>query len=201
MKYTLGVISLLIWVALNIIIQSFEEKKLNLSKLKDPKQYIGGGILLILELVNAYYISEFNSFIFAYLMTIILFYISVEDIKTKEVSNKAVIAMFIVAIPSIYFINRDIVLKVLIGFLVISLVLFGISKLTKGALGMGDVKVISALTLYLGFEGSMIIVFLASFLVAIIGIFFLIKSFSNKNKEIPFIPFILIAMIIFNSTF
>ena len=61
--------------------------------------------------------------------------------------------------------------------------------------GMGDAFIIMVTGLYLGFMDTLILLWISSVLAAVFGII-TIRIYDNKEKELPFVPFLLIGFII-----
>jgi prepilin signal peptidase PulO-like enzyme (type II secretory pathway) len=130
------------------------------------------------------------------ILMIILILACIEDVKTKTISNKLIIFSLIIGITMV-FINPDINCKqAILGGLVAFLSLWVISFLSKGDLGMGDVKLFATVGLYIGLEKVMQAMFYSAILSGIVGVILLIKSVSNKNKAMPFAPFVLIGVLV-----
>lgn len=129
---------------------------------------------------------------------IILFFLSIEDVKTMTVPVKGIIMIFISGAvlcisgsePVVFHIN---------GWLLLSFTAF-LTALVSGGLGGGDVRLFSALGFALGVSEG-IRIFMLSFLLS--GLFVLmIKLLPARiriinrvkiKKEIPFVPFIAVS--------
>jgi leader peptidase (prepilin peptidase)/N-methyltransferase len=196
--YFLPIGALILWLFYGVIENSVKDKKINFSVLKNKFTYLQGIILVILIGVLTYYEEPSIKLVLDSIVTFLLFALALIDIKEKVVSNKVIIMLGIVSVASVFIINKDNLINIGIAFLVTSIVVFLLSKFTNEALGYGDAILLSILSLYYGLDGILMVLFLASLFVAIIGIFYLIKSFKNRKKEMPFVPFILIACILVN---
>ncbi|MBD7910125.1 prepilin peptidase [Clostridium cibarium] len=196
--YFLPIGALILWLFYGVIESSIKDKKINFSVLKNKFTYLQGIILVILIGGLTYYEEPCIKLIFDSIVTFLLFALALVDIKEKVVSNKVIIMLAVVSVASVFVINKDNLINVGIAFLVISIVVFLLSKFTNEALGYGDAILLSILSLYYGLDGILMVLFLASLFVAIIGVFYLIKSFKNRKKEMPFVPFILVACILVN---
>lgn len=83
----------------------------------------------------------------------------------------------------------------LVVSLIVVLLFFIISKITKESLGRGDVWVIGSILLAIGLKKGMEIIFLGFLLAGIYGgILMIVKKCSGK-KSIPFIPFLLVGFL------
>lgn len=66
--------------------------------------------------------------------------------------------------------------------------------LSKGGMGAGDVKLFSVLGLLLGWEGTFLLIFLTTLLIAVTGIILILRKQKEKSSRLPAGPFILLAM-------
>lgn len=117
-------------------------------------------------------------------------FISKEDIKTKSIKNKHLLYMAgIGAVLILASLNRDIYFSALLGMLLGFLISFLVSWFSKEGIGMGDVKLIAVVGLYLGAERLGIAVFWGLVLVLLFGIFRLVTKKADRKTEYPFAPF------------
>ncbi len=72
---------------------------------------------------------------------------------------------------------------------------FGVSKVTREAVGYGDSWVILLLGIQLGIMQALQILFVASILAAVFAVFYLWKQNWNRNVTLPFLPFLAISYI------
>ncbi|HDM9239218.1 TPA: prepilin peptidase, partial [Listeria innocua] len=68
--------------------------------------------------------------------------------------------------------------------------------LFRKGIGLGDIKILITLSSFLGFEMGYIIFFLSIVLGAIILLSALVLKKVEKNKQVPFVPYIFISFII-----
>ncbi len=68
-----------------------------------------------------------------------------------------------------------------------------ISVCTKQAIGLGDGLVLLVVGIFIGLWKTLMILFLAGILVAVVGIIMMVQKKGNLNTSLPFIPFILAA--------
>lgn len=133
----------------------------------------------------------------------ILICVFIVDIKKKIVPNRLNLTLFEVGllIVFIYGINREAIAIDCIYALMLNagifllITLLGWILLDKESLGMGDVKLMAVLGLYMGTTNS-INIFILSFIIgAIVSIYMLIAKKKELNTYIPFAPCIVIATI------
>ena len=68
-----------------------------------------------------------------------------------------------------------------------------ISVCTKQAIGLGDGLGLLVVGIFIGLWKTLMILFLAGILVAVVGIIMMVQKKGNLNTSLPFIPFILAA--------
>ncbi|GKX67422.1 prepilin peptidase [Inconstantimicrobium mannanitabidum] len=194
------IVVVLMTVVLNIIIDSlilrekediFEFIK---SFWKEKKYIIMYSVCIILEVTLFILIGANSIFYLYYFMSLLLYRIAIIDYFTKYVENKLLLLLIITAVSSLVIDHGVKLSNAIITGGVTFLILFIMSKVTKGALGMGDAELLGILGFVLGFQGLMSILVLSSVFVFCISIFLIIKSRANKNKELAFTPFIFLAL-------
>ena len=135
---------------------------------------------------------------------ILLFFISLKDLKEKEIPNFLTLGIIFLGVLKIIFLHEDFE-KNFLGFGTFSiffLFLYGYASdfLKKEIIGFGDIKLIGAAGFYFGYSGiyNLIIfhniIFILGFLF-LIPIFFLKKI--KKEEEIPFAPCICLGAVIY----
>ncbi len=146
--------------------------------------------------LNGIFLLEFELFILVY----ILYYAAIIDIRTKEIPNFLIIIMFankLLQLPFYMFTNRQLFFSMIITLVIVFLILFIIHFISKGALGMGDVKLLSALSLYIGGYGIYSVIFAALITSLIAAIFLITVKKRDRKYEIPFVPSIFVGYIAF----
>ena len=135
---------------------------------------------------------------------ILLFFISLKDLKEKEIPNFLTLGIIFLGVLKIIFLHEDFE-KNFLGFGTFSiffLFLYGYASdfLKKEIIGFGDIKLIGATGFYFGYSGiyNLIIfhniIFILGFLF-LIPIFFLKKI--KKEEEIPFAPCICLGAVVY----
>jgi len=84
----------------------------------------------------------------------------------------------------------------LIGAVVGFVVLAGIILVSKGGMGGGDMKLFAVLGIVLGWKATLLTLFLASLLGAVIGGIILLIQQADRKQPIPFGPYIIVAALI-----
>lgn len=157
--------------------------------------------ILIIALLYKHGIS--NTFFIYSFISIILVILTFVDIKAQIIPNELNFIGFLVGIVIAYIVAvKDMLLSfdLLLGMITgagifILIALFALVVYRKEGMGIGDIKLMGMLGLFLGVY-NIIQVFIISFLVgAIISIFLLVAKIKKSTDYIPFGPFIVIATI------
>lgn len=155
--------------------------------MKNEKYIYAESILLFLLFINVISLNFF--YLDCHLVLSILMIASIIDIKTYTIPNFISFSILIVAvITSKYNIGIDLI----ISFTII-LFLFFFSYF-KNSIGMGDIKLLISILLYLGGEVFILFLFILSVTLFISSIFIILKKIDIKR--IPMVPFITISYIL-----
>ena len=158
-------------------------------------------LLIFLSFKNLYTIVFLSTLI---LILIMIFFIDLENFIIPDSLNFLIMGLALVKnfIPSfntslIHDINQSIIGGI-IGYFSIWLIIFLYKTLKKiDGMGLGDAKLMAGIGLLFGWQSIPLVLFLSS----ILGLFFVAPSLLKKQKtmksEIPFGPFIIIAMLIY----
>ena len=158
-------------------------------------------LLIFLSFKNLYAIVFLSILI---LILIMIFFIDLENFIIPDSLNFSIMGLAFVKnfIPSfntslIHDINQSIIGGI-IGYFSIWLIIFLYKTLKKiDGMGLGDAKLMAGIGLLFGWQSIPLVLFLSS----ILGLFFVAPSLLKKQKtmksEIPFGPFIIIAMLIY----
>lgn len=125
------------------------------------------------------------------------------DWNTKTIPNVFVIAMLIIGavIYGIHFFAdiesfKIVILSALIGSMGNLLLFYVMSRLTKDGIGMGDVKLISALGWLTGFKLTFLTVLFGLIICSVFAVFLLFSKKKNAKDSVPFGPFIYFGSLI-----
>ncbi|MDO5518927.1 MAG: A24 family peptidase [bacterium] len=122
----------------------------------------------------------------------VLLICSYTDIREKKVSIWIIITG-VQAVIVLNFITKDItMINALLGG-IIGLLLIGVSKLTKNALGLGDAMLIAMIGLALGMFNTLLALFYALLITAVVSAILLVFKRVKKQSQMPFVPFILLG--------
>lgn len=185
----------------------------NYSKFKDKKAFtkankkhiiyflISGVFLIILDCVlDIRYSNRLIDNIRLLIMLIILVPVAAIDYKKKIIENKVILISLgirvIMLIAEFILDSRQAVINLKsmgLGFvLVLLMAIIGIF-IIKNGFGMGDIKLMFIMILYLGFASSFSAIFMSLVLSMIASIYLLVKKEKSKKDTIPFAPFILLG--------
>jgi len=131
------------------------------------------------------------------IVVFILTLASYEDIKSRTISNRLIICGCILGIILVSFeIDISVAFDALMGFLVGGGILLIIAYISKGGIGMGDVKLMSCIGICLGIGRTLGTLMMAIICSGIFAAVILLINKSDKRGTIPFAPFILLGTLI-----
>ena len=159
--------------------------------LRYPMVELLGGVFAILA-VRQYGWSLQSVLIFAFLC--ILTVTAFVDYDTMEIPNGFVIAALISGIAAIFLFPQISLLSRLTGFLCVSLPMLLITFLIPGAFGGGDIKLMAACGLFLGWQLTLLSFFLAVLGGGAYGGWLLITKKKGRKEHFAFGPFLCAGM-------
>lgn len=124
----------------------------------------------------------------------LLLVIAVIDYKKKEVASKALLLM-IALVATNYLLYHPVSIQSLLGGLILGVLLYLISVITKEKIGKGDAYLIMVLGIYLGFSQVSLLLLYALTLCAILSGVLLIGKKVRREYRVAFVPFIFIGFI------
>lgn len=129
------------------------------------------------------------------ILTSILLVIAIIDIRTKIIPDRLVLSgMFLGGITTL--LNNEIsILSGLIGLIICGGIIAVISITTKGAVGMGDAKLLGCIGIFLGIQNTLGVMLISTMLSGLAGLFLLAFRIANIKTTLPFAPFISVAAI------
>lgn len=115
---------------------------------------------------------------------------AIDDVKTRSIRVLEVIVFAVIGLLI------DVTLKPyswisIAGGVGVGAFVYILSLLTKEKIGKGDAMIVMVSGLYLGFMNTVIVLWLASILAAIIGSVMVKCQGCRMDMEIPFVPFLL----------
>ena len=206
-KVYFGICSAILTIILNILVDGLLLKKDTFTSFiksfwKDKKYILIYSMTTIVELILLYYMGIDKLYYLYYFVIFFMMRIAIIDYETKYIENKVLIFLAITSVVSMAFYNNIKISDALITGAVTFVVLFVLSKITRGSIGAGDSYVLGLLGAICGYEGLLAVLALAGVLVFVVSLVLIIKSRSNKNKQLAFTPFItaaLFAVLIINN--
>lgn len=126
----------------------------------------------------------------------ILIAISIVDIKTMEIPNGFVISVLICGIISIGVFPEIGIPDRIIGFFCVSLPLTIITLAVPGAFGGGDIKLMAAVGVFLGWRMNLVSLLLGILFGGLYGIYLLAGKKKDRKDHFAFGPFLCIGIVI-----
>ncbi|MGI6500235.1 MAG: prepilin peptidase [Anaerostipes sp.] len=160
-----------------------------------------GGILAILCFWNEnllfvdmklFFVQGTLYFLFLAILTAIAFV----DIDTMEIPNGFNIAIFVLGVVSIFVFPELTMLERVIGIFSVSVPMTLISLLVPGAFGGGDIKMMAAVGLFLGWKLCLLSWFLAILVGGAYGIYLLAAKKKGKKDHFAFGPFLCVGCMV-----
>lgn len=133
-------------------------------------------------------------FIHIILGTMLLF-CGLQDLRKKKVVLWMILLGAILILLCLFLTDSFSVTESMGGALV-GLTVVMISKVTGGKIGMGDGFILCVTGLALGFWSNLEVFAIALFVAAIFSIILLIFRLADRNKSIPFVPFLLFGFLL-----
>ena len=136
--------------------------------------------------------------IFISAIMVVLITIAAIDYKTMIIPNGTVIALIVIGVlytvarlifPA-YFVTEITWLESVIGFFAASLPLFLVAVLSKGGMGGGDIKLMAAAGIFLGWKGILVAMIAGSLVGAIVTLTLIALKIKKRKDLIPFGPFL-----------
>ncbi|MBC1924509.1 prepilin peptidase [Listeria innocua] len=156
----------------------------------------------LLELTTPIYILLLHyqfSFSYRFVIGCIIYYFLafffVTDILYLHVPNSVMILFFLVLLTC-YISFQQPAVSLIYSSLISNCFYLLFFILFRKGIGLGDIKILIILSSFLGFEMGYIIFFLSIVLGAIILLSALVLKKVEKNKQVPFVPYIFISFII-----
>ncbi len=133
---------------------------------------------------------------FSYLtIIIILVAAAIIDIRKKRIPDKLVLAGTVAGLAFVLIDPQREFLSSILGGATAGLVLLLIHYITKGGLGLGDVKLFGCSGIFLGFESTVSAMLISAVLSGLFSMVLICLNPDNKKSEIPFAPFILAGVL------
>jgi len=133
--------------------------------------------------------------ILSILITAFLLICSYTDIRNNEIYLKVLLPFFLAGVIIAAASGPEAVITALTGTAA-GIALLIISRITKGAIGEGDGLILVVTGIFLGFSENLRLLTFALFLSALFSVGAMILKGWKKDRELPFVPFLLAAFLI-----
>lgn len=148
-------------------------------------------------LISLYHQYRLNTeFIIFSMLVYALVVISFIDYKLKIIPNKITYPGIIIGLILSLFFKHIKFISSLLGILIPSVLFLMIAFIYQKGLGMGDVKLVAMIGTFIGWQYTLMSIFIGSFIAVIIIIILIALNVIDPREQIPFGPFISIGSII-----
>ena len=127
------------------------------------------------------------------LLSTILTWAVIIDMQKQIISDKLIAISALLGVVMVFLDPELSFLNALMGFVLGGGILLIVFFISKGSLGLGDVKLFACIGIFLGMDKVLSAMFVSALLSGLVGLVLIIKSDSNRKQSIPFAPFILIG--------
>ena len=125
----------------------------------------------------------------------VLVVITMIDLDLQIIPDGLNLFILVLALPAIFFSGRSLP-EHLIGLVAVSLLLFIVAVLSNGGMGGGDIKLMGAAGLFLGWKLILLALIVGSVVGAIISLILLAAKKAGRKTMIPFGPFLSLGIAI-----
>lgn len=117
------------------------------------------------------------------------------DLREYKIPNKLVLAGAFVGLAFSLLDSPRGFLNSIAGGITVGLILLMIYYMTKGGIGLGDVKLFGCVGIYLGLSRTVSAMLIAAVLSGLFSMILICINRENKKRELPFAPFILVGVL------
>ena len=194
----IAVIAVLLAYKINYLIRYFKNKE-NINPLKTMQGFVGWWIGLALEAVSALFITVYKipGYYFQLLdLMLSVIIISVIDARSKIIPNYLMVALLLSQIICAFTFAKTYldIWNVVLSIIVLGVLMLA-SKISKEQIGMGDVKLITAVNLIYGLSFTMYSFMFALIIMLVCMIPLLILKRIKLKSQLPFAPFYTLGII------
>lgn len=205
MEYAvIAVLSLIAGTMVNVVCNYNELKQNNLFLNLINNSYRNARYIAVIAVALFSYIMVYIKYetkyeiISSYILLVILLISAVTDIKSGLILNRLMIAGLILGLAlKIITFDLDILKSSIIFFIATGGILFIISYVSKGGLGMGDVKLITVSSLFMDITTTITVFLISLILTAVSAVILLLLKKTGMKQKIPFAPFLLAGYIVY----
>lgn len=130
------------------------------------------------------------------LFVLILIAAAVRDIRTRTIPDRYSAAICLLALGSLFSASQISPASRFAGALCVSVPMLMLTVLRPGALGGGDIKLMAAGGMFLGWRGAILSIFLAVLTGGVACMFLLLTSRETRKDTIIFGPFLCLGLIL-----
>lgn len=188
------IIGIIVFLALNPIIYNLPEKR---AYSKNVFRYIfmgalGGGLAVITTAFYGYGLKSLTYFLFICVLAVVSFV----DQDTMEIPPVLNLAILLLGVISIFTIGGHSIVDRAVGMLCISLPLYLIVLVIPDGFGGGDIKLMFATGLLLGWKANLSAFLIGVVLGGLYGIVALVRRKLGKKDHFAFGPFLCIGLVV-----
>ncbi|WP_018247719.1 prepilin peptidase [Orenia marismortui] len=175
----------------------FSKGKCRYCQTKISYQYPLVELITAIFSLGVYLKYGFSTHFFIYNILIFLLIISsFVDLKYQIIPNKITYPGVVIALLTSCFFDHISILNSVLGIILAGGFLLVIAILTKGGMGIGDVKLAALNGSVLGAKFALLGIFLGSLIGSIISLFLIYAGIKSRRDRIPFGPFIAIGTVV-----
>ncbi|RJX19938.1 MAG: prepilin peptidase [Desulforudis sp.] len=120
----------------------------------------------------------------------ILVAVTVIDIHHRIIPDKIVIAGLVLGLPLVALQSWESLMWGVVAFFAAGLFMLAIMVISRGGMGMGDIKLAALMGLYLGLMNVAVALFLAFLVGGVVGIALLVTRIKGRKDAVPFGPYL-----------
>jgi leader peptidase (prepilin peptidase)/N-methyltransferase len=151
------------------------------------------GLLFLLTFLNYGLTSEFIIFVILISSLIVVSFI---DIKYQIIPNEITFSFISLGLILSIIFNHISFINSLLGLVIPAGLLLLIAFIYKKGMGIGDVKLIGMIGVFIGWQYALISIFIGALFGSIYGIYMMVSGAMTRKTRIPFGPFISLGAVI-----
>lgn len=125
---------------------------------------------------------------------VVLLVVSYQDIKKMEIKDGCHAVIVLLAAAAMFLDRNPEIISRLLGALCVSVPMLALTLLFSGAFGGGDIKLLAAAGLFLGWEDTVIAAVLSVFAAGAYALYLLVIKRADRGCRFPFGPFLCAGM-------
>ena len=156
----------------------------------------GGAAALFYAIYYGYYGGDYVKAMLIFAFTGVLTVVALMDIDTMEIADGCSAAIAVLAVAGMFLMREITIGQRLIGMLCISVPMLILAIVIPGAFGGGDIKLMAAGGLFLGWRSVLVSAVLGILLGGAYGIYLLASKKNGGKEQFAFGPFLCAGMIL-----